>query len=342
MLRSQGNKLCAAPFDGPHKDVAHAFFSTEEPNYIWEVHVDKSETWHIQLNKNPPGSLEDVLSIQHLYGAKENAKFPKLATTTTATTKDVETDLCTLRNVDTVLIMNGRLYISHKRYMWSIDIDGKTYKKPLLLTDYMKFLPKNFTRLTAAYQAPSGNIVLFAGNMSYMITYPRVKLVSTWPRSHTDLGLLDTNAKINAMLNTNEGRSYIIYNDNVVGEIDDCSMTIVKFYHIDIIFPGIPHSVSSAFRYIDGNLYFISKNRFYRFNEFTKTVTAFGNLIWRSSRQSDDDFENSVGSVKRRRTVDEQSTELETPFPNRGNVDSRKNTCHDDGILKSDVERHPV
>ncbi|XP_024883920.1 72 kDa type IV collagenase-like [Temnothorax curvispinosus] len=216
MLRSQGNELCAAPFDGPHKDVAHAFFPTEEPNYVSEVHVDKSETWHLQLNKNPPGTynllqtltheighalglahsprqdsvmfayvpvnqfpvqftLEDVLSIQHLYGAKGNAKFPKLATTTTTTpttTKDVETDLCTLRNMDTVLIMNGRLYISHKRYMWSIDLDGKTYKKPLLLTDYMKFFPKNFTRLTGAYHAPSGNIVLFAGNMSYMITYP--------------------------------------------------------------------------------------------------------------------------------------------------------------------------
>ncbi|XP_024872527.1 matrix metalloproteinase-2-like [Temnothorax curvispinosus] len=307
MLRSQENELCAAPFDGPHKDVAHAFFLTGEPNYVSEVHVDKSETCHIQLNKNPPGTynllqtltheighalglahsrredsvmfayvpvnqfpvqlnLEDVLSIQHLYGAKKNAKFPKLATTTTpttittttpttttttTTTKDVEMDLCALRNVDTVLIMNGRLYISHERYIWSINIDGKTYKKPLLLTDYMKFLPKNFTRLTAAYQAPSGNIVLFAGNMSYMITYPRVKLVSTWPRSHADLGLLDTNAKINAVLNTNEGRSFIIYNNNVVGKIDDCSMTIVKFYHIDMIFPQIPHSVSSVFRETD-------------------------------------------------------------------------------------------
>ncbi|XP_071650773.1 collagenase 3-like [Temnothorax longispinosus] len=333
---SRRKELCSAALDGPHGDLAHAFFPTGERNYVSEVHVDKAETWHIQLNKNPPGtynllytltheighalglphtfhkdsvmyayvpddafpvqlSLGDVLSIQHLYGAKENVNFLKLTTTTTPATttttipmttttttttitKDVETDLCTLRNVDTVLLMNGRLYISHERYMWSIDIDGKTYKKPLQLTDYMKFLRKNFTRLIAAYQAPSGNIVLFAGNMSYMITYPRVKLVSNWARSHANLGLLDPNAKINAVLNTNEGRSYIIYNDNVVGEINDCSMTIVKFYHIDMIFPGIPHSVSSAFRYIDGNLYFISKNRFYRFNEFTKTVTASGNF----------------------------------------------------------------
>ncbi|XP_071579875.1 collagenase 3-like [Temnothorax nylanderi] len=332
MLHFLRNELCSASFKGPHGDVAHAFFPTGEPNYVSEVHVDKAETWHIQLNKNPPGtynllqtltheighflglahsfrkdsvmygyvpddmfpvqlSLEDVLSIQHLYGAKENAKIPKLATTTTTptttttttttttiatTTKDVETNLCTLRNVDTVLIMNGRVYISRDRYMWSIDIDGKTYKKPLLLTNYMKFLPKNFTRLTAAYQTPSGNIVLFAGNMSYMITYPRVKLMSTWPRSYTDLGLPDANAKINAVLNTNEGRTFVIYNNNFVSEIDDCSMNIVKFYHIDTIFPGIPHSVLSAFRYIDGNLYFISKNRFYRFNEFTKTITASG------------------------------------------------------------------
>ncbi|XP_071633319.1 collagenase 3-like [Temnothorax longispinosus] len=257
MLHSQGNELCAAPFDGFHKDVAHAFFPTGEPNYIWEVHVDKSETWHIQLNKNPPGRYNLLQTLTHEIGhALGLAHSPRK---------------------DSVMFA----YVPVNQF--PVQLNGKTYKKPLLLTDYMKFLPKNFTHLTAAYQAPSGNIVLFAGNMSYMITYPRVKLDSTWPRSHTDLGLLDTNAKINAVLNTNEGRSYIIYNDNVVGEIDDCSMTIVKFYHIDIIFPGIPHSVSSAFRYIDGNLYFISKNRFYRFNEFTKTVTASGNLIWGSS-----------------------------------------------------------
>ncbi|XP_024882776.1 matrix metalloproteinase-2-like [Temnothorax curvispinosus] len=325
MLYSRRNEPCSSAFRGPNGDVAHAFFPTGDPNFVSEVHVDKAETWHIQLTKNPPGTynllqtltheighalglphtfredsvmfafvpektfpvqltLEDVLSIQHLYGAKENVKVPKVITTTTTTTttiattttKDVEMDLCTLRNVDTVLITNGRLYISHERYVWSIDIDGKTYKKPLLLTDYMKFLPKNFTRLTAAYQTPSGNIMLFAGNMSYMITYPRLTLVSTWPRSYTDLGIPDTARKVNAVLNTNEGRTFVIYDDNVVGEIDDCSMNIVKYYHIDMIFPGIPHSVSSAFRYIDGNLYFISKNRFYKFNEFTKTVTASG------------------------------------------------------------------
>ncbi|XP_024890238.1 collagenase 3-like, partial [Temnothorax curvispinosus] len=251
MLYSRRNEPCSSAFRGPNKDVAHAFFPTGDPNFVSEVHVDKAETWHIQLTKNPPETynllqtlmheighalrlaahlprrFEDVFSIQHLYGAKKNAKVPKVITTTTpttttttttiatTTTKDVEMDLCTLRNVDTVLITNGRLYISHERYVWSIDIDGKTYKKPLLLTDYMKFLPKNFTRLTAAYQKPSGNIMLFADNMSYMITYPRLTLVSTWPRSYTDLGIPDTARKVNAVLNTNEGRTFVIYDDNV-------------------------------------------------------------------------------------------------------------------------------
>jgi hypothetical protein len=163
LLNSRRNEMCSGSFDGPNGVVSHAFFPTGEPNFVSEVHVDKAETWHIQLNKNPPGtynllqtltheighalgllhsprkdslmyafvsdntpfpielSLEDVISIQHLYGAKENVNFPKLTTTTptttttttttttiATTTKDVvETDLCTLRNVDTVLIMNG-------------------------------------------------------------------------------------------------------------------------------------------------------------------------------------------------------------------------------------------
>ncbi|XP_077270173.1 matrix metalloproteinase-26-like [Temnothorax americanus] len=108
--------MCRESFDGPHGVLAHAFFPTEELKFVSEVHVDKAEPWHIQLNKNLPGtynllqtqthaidhalslthspredlvmytfvpensfpiqlSLEDVLSIQHLYCTKETLNF---------------------------------------------------------------------------------------------------------------------------------------------------------------------------------------------------------------------------------------------------------------------------
>ncbi|XP_024893518.1 uncharacterized protein LOC112468531 [Temnothorax curvispinosus] len=69
------------------------------------------------------------------------------------------------------------------------------------------------------------------------------------------------------------------------------------------------------------------------------TLYAIRENYW--LRQSDDDLKNGVGSAKNRR-VNEQSTELETPFPNRSNVDSRTHDDDNVSTSKRDVERHPV
>ncbi|KAL6263009.1 hypothetical protein P5V15_001136 [Pogonomyrmex californicus] len=83
------------------------------------------------------------------------------------------------------------------------------------------------------------------------------------------------NAKINAIVNTNAGRMFAIYNE-IVDEIDDCSMIAVRHNSLHAIFPEILPAIMSAVRYIDGNLYFIVKGQFFKYNEFTRSVTIAG------------------------------------------------------------------
>ncbi|XP_070170391.1 stromelysin-2-like [Polyergus mexicanus] len=228
-------------------------------------------------------SIEDILAIQNLYGSHDDGNYPTAtpattaapATTSVAPTEPARADLCALRRVDGALIMNHRLYIANRRNVWSVDMTEKRYGRPMTLTDYATFLPANFTRLSAAYRRPSVDLALFANDSIYLAEYPNLKLKSGWPRYLHDIGL-PRNVKINAAINTHTGRTYAIYDDDKVAEIDECHMIVVRHAPLKDIFPGIPFAITSAFRYIDGNLYFFAKRQFYAFNEFTNIVTSAG------------------------------------------------------------------
>ncbi|XP_011878132.1 PREDICTED: matrix metalloproteinase-27-like [Vollenhovia emeryi] len=229
-------------------------------------------------------SNEDILNIQNLYGATDTDVLPKRnpmpplpPPPSPHPTPNAPPDLCALKRVDAILLLERRMYVAYGKHIWAIDIDGKSYKEPMLLSNYMPFIHSNFTRISAAYQTPSDHLILFVDDKTYKIyvNYPDFTLVPTWPRTFQEIGI-PMNAKINAVVNTNKGKSYVVYDGYLVGEIDDCSDSISKFYTIESIFPGIPNGVTSIFRYIDGNLYFKTRRQFYKFNEFTKTVLTAG------------------------------------------------------------------
>ncbi|KAL6253796.1 hypothetical protein P5V15_015611 [Pogonomyrmex californicus] len=73
----------------------------------------------------------------------------------------------------------------------------------------------------------------------------------------------------------NSSLTFAIYNDEIVGQIDDCSMITVKHNSLHAIFPGIPLAVTSIVRYLDSNLYFIVKRQFFKY-KFTRSVIMAG------------------------------------------------------------------
>ncbi|XP_050453269.1 matrilysin-like [Cataglyphis hispanica] len=130
-------------------------------------------------------SVEDTLAIQNLYGSRDDGDRPAIpaitaapvttvapATTDVAPTDPSRDDLCALRRIDAALIMNRRLYIADRRNVRSIDLTEKRYGRPMTITENATFLPKNFTRLFAAYRRPSGDLALFAGDKIYLAEYP--------------------------------------------------------------------------------------------------------------------------------------------------------------------------
>ncbi|KYN18369.1 72 kDa type IV collagenase [Trachymyrmex cornetzi] len=183
-------------------------------------------------NKIAKLNIEDILAIQQLYGIK-NLK-PTTTTTQPPPTTEITTntptyiDLCTLQYVDTVLVLHHRIFITYQRYVWSIDINDAKYDGPHVLNSYMDFLPDNFS-LSAAYQRPSGELVLFIHDIIYMVEYPSFKLKEGWPKRLSSLGF-PPNIFINTVVNTNRGQTYVIFNNNDVAQIDECNMS-VRSYH---------------------------------------------------------------------------------------------------------------
>ncbi|XP_024874753.1 uncharacterized protein LOC112456451 [Temnothorax curvispinosus] len=155
------------------------------------------------------------------------------------------------------------MYISYKRYVWSIDLDGKTYNGFLALSNHMSFLHDNYTRVTAAYQSPSGDLMVFSA----------ARLAENPARTRISRKRADQRSGEH-----HRGRSYVVFNGNAVGKIDKCDKDkrVAKFTPLEATFPGIPKGVTSIFRYIDGNLYFTTRAQFYKFNKFTRTVSSAG------------------------------------------------------------------
>ncbi|XP_071642957.1 matrix metalloproteinase-16-like [Temnothorax longispinosus] len=109
----------------------------------------------VKLNKS------DILDIQRLYGEKvmnEPPRTPALPPPPPPPPPPM-LDLCTIDRVNGILILENRMYISYRRYVWSIDLDGRTYSGPLALSNHMSFLHDNYTRVTAAYQPPPRPVI---------------------------------------------------------------------------------------------------------------------------------------------------------------------------------------
>ncbi|XP_025263180.1 matrix metalloproteinase-24-like [Camponotus floridanus] len=190
-------------------------------------------------------SIEDVINVRNLYGSREttnptivDATQTTAATTTTTTASTTTTaaappttartvktplapsdtaDLCALKRIDGALIMNHRLYVARKRNVWPVNM--REQRSALLVR---RLLPTSSSP-AISLQRPSGDIAIFAGDYIYLAD-SNFHLKARWPRF---VGF-PRDARINAAINTHAGRSYVIYNDDKIAEINDCAMTVAR------------------------------------------------------------------------------------------------------------------
>lgn len=224
---------------------------------------------------------DDVLAIQNVYGKHQSTSAIPLIPTSQPPNfvpseeeedddypiDTSQIDLCNFKNLNMFLIANKRLYVLHDKWLWILNSNDMSYSKPTIITDWLKFIPKNFSKIIAVYQRPSGEIVMFIDSLIYMFDIASLTLNYGYPRHIQSVFNIQPN-NLHAVFNSYSGKTFIFHDDNYYREVNECTFTTKSWGYISDLFAGIPPKIDSSFRFTDGNLYFFKNNTVYVFNEF--------------------------------------------------------------------------
>jgi predicted Zn-dependent protease len=178
-------------------------------------------------------------------------------------------DICTL-DIGRLkfLVLHNNLYIFYTNKVWIMRLDNRKFTvESANIHDHLTFLPP-FKDITAVYQRPNGQLVLIIDQI-YLIEYPGFRLIEKYPLSYFHTPRFPN---ITAMLNTNQGRTYIFMKELYTASVDECNFRRGSYEYATNNFPGLPAQIDNAFRYTDGRLYFFYKDRFFQYNEFTQSL----------------------------------------------------------------------
>lgn len=184
-------------------------------------------------------------------------------------------DVCSIKNFN-MLIVDDKMFVIHKQWLWVLDLNDIRVTAPIRVTDYLQFLPYDFDEITAIYQRPNGQILFIIKNMVYIVQYPTLELVYSYPRPTYAVFGIGRDAEVQSIFSTNTGKTFIMYNQRGLIEVMDYNFQKVRMSYVPDTFPGVPTGVEHAFRFTNGRLYFFKKGMFYEYDEFRKIVTRVG------------------------------------------------------------------
>lgn len=289
-------------------EVGHALGLYHSPLYNSIMHAAYSVPFGIPDLYAYDLHKDDILSIQYLYGfpATTPRFTPTTSTTSTTTTTSTATpttsttpattttstappttststtpsttivDVCSVRNQSNrYLVFKEKLYVMNNKLVWTLSLDQslrtfEEYKRPQLITDWLTFLPSNFTSITAVYQRPNDEIVIIVDETVYFVQTPSLQQIQ---RLHIKDFVRRPVSKVNAAVSTNQGKIFIITDNQFVFTISDCAQKGSLHGGISATFPGVPNTVEGSFRYINGKLYFQIGIKLLEFDEFNGVVT---------------------------------------------------------------------
>ncbi|XP_014487485.1 PREDICTED: interstitial collagenase-like [Dinoponera quadriceps] len=67
-IDKRSTNMCPSPLDGPGGVLAPASFSNGDKDCVTEVHVDRTESWHVHISRNPPRMHNLLYVIAHEIG----------------------------------------------------------------------------------------------------------------------------------------------------------------------------------------------------------------------------------------------------------------------------------
>lgn len=230
----------------------------------------------------------DKNNVESLYAIKKSVLNTPITTIIEPTTprpirtyahpktkKIMYPDLCLTKNI-TFLVADRKMYVFNKEWIWSLELKNPQLTAPLKMADFVDFLPKDFDHITAIYQRPNGDILFIIKNWVYIIKYPTLELLDGYPKRVQDVFTIPQDSKIQAIFNTNSGKTILLYNRIFMSEISECDFKPIKHTYFADSFPGVPNQIQHAFRFSNGRLYFFRDDFFYEFDEFRGIVTKSG------------------------------------------------------------------
>ncbi|XP_072387369.1 matrix metalloproteinase-18-like [Diabrotica undecimpunctata] len=197
---------------------------------------------------------------------------PHLETTRPTRFNEKFINLCEVEYPDLVFLAYNpefkhyRVYIASDGLLWKTDlIDRKVPYAPETLTEY---LPRGISNIAHVFQNRIGDLIVISGKRMCDVSFPSLHIL-------TDIPLLQLPYKV-----IRKGKTYIWYNGDSFIEFDEVKEKVVSRGRLEDVFPGVPRDINSSFRYIDGNIYFLKGNTYYKYNEFTRNVVKTGPFNW--------------------------------------------------------------
>ncbi|CAG9833643.1 unnamed protein product [Diabrotica balteata] len=189
---------------------------------------------------------------------------------TTTTTPALQNILCLIPYPDFMFLAtspqfpNYRMYVGYGPYIWKFDLNEmRLPKHPELITDY---LPKELrsAHVSHVFQNSEGHLVTIRNNQYYAASFPNLKIQKRFM-----FPSIPARTKINALFQTNSGQTYLLYNDDSYIEFNEAG-DVLNRGPMNYLLPGLPDTITSAFRYTDGFIYFFQNNTYYKYSEYTR------------------------------------------------------------------------
>ncbi|XP_071789516.1 matrix metalloproteinase-19-like [Asterias amurensis] len=225
-------------------------------------------------------SYDDILGMQLIYGSKQTSPpnpdprptySPDVTERPATTVKRQNKDTCN-KAFQAVAYVRGEIFGFRGARYWRIPRVGQLVSPQE--GDRVKYFWQGLpTRIDAGYERWHDQKSLFFKGDQYW-QFDGITLEPGYPQYISDLSP-DLPVDIDAVMTWKEYSKTYFFKGDLVWRFDEVSKTVDANwpYPIEEIFPGVPSNLGSAFRFRDGNGYFIRGRKYWMFNDTAGEVS---------------------------------------------------------------------
>ncbi|KAK9876460.1 hypothetical protein WA026_012774 [Henosepilachna vigintioctopunctata] len=290
--RCMGISKCPYDFDGRGLVLGHSHYPdgvNEGAEPCYEIHLDIDERWDRNItNKSIPygyTSLYQTLlhEIGHSLGLFHSSANPSVMYSFYSDSRSkLELEQDDIYAIQSLYGKPKRFNVRNKKVLNSPTM--RTPTTTTTTTDVISLNPPNLCSVNNNIDrilVVNNHLYLFYKDWVWVISLNK-KRIEPPMRLKDYIGIPELNfhdgghiyQRPSGVVNTYTGKTYIIFNNNLCVEYDECAGRYKSIKLIDDVFPGIPQRIDHVFRYTNGKIYFFKNKKVYEFDEFLGKVIS--------------------------------------------------------------------